>query len=178
MEYDAEIYKLLFAWLVSYSIIAPIIVIVNYVLSFYFGTRTVYGMHPSVSPIMIMASEITYMTIAFVKTMWVYKNVLKKGKYYPETYDEFRDFILIYAGIHLLIDIVWTVTVNVVSSKINFLNFLRNYSNELGIYSLVRPVIVGIALIMLTKVVMKGLGDLEAIGTVMFSLFLVIIASF
>ena len=135
-------------------------------------------MHRSVSPIMIMGSEITYMTIAFIKTMWVYKNVLRKERYFPETYDEFRDFILIYAGIHLLIDVLWTVTVNGVTSKMKFLNFLRNYSNELGIYSLVRPVIVGIALIMLTNVVMNRLGDLEAIGIVMFSLFLVIIASF
>lgn len=178
MEYDPEVYKLLLAWLVSYCLITPIIVFINEILSFYFGTKTIFTYHPSTSPILLISSEFSYMTIAFVKTMWAYKHILGKKKYYPETNEEYRDFILLYAAIHILIDILWTITVHIASNKIPFFNFLTNYSNELGFYSLVRPLIVGIVLLLFTTVAVRYIGDLEAVGIVMFSLFMIIIASF
>ena len=178
MQYDPEIYKLLLAWLVSYSIVTPIIVLVNYILSFYFGSKTIFGLYPSTSPILLISSELTYMTIAFAKTMWAFKHILKKDKYYPESAEEFRDFILLYATIHVMIDILWTIAVNNISGQFNFLKFLRNYSHELGFYSLLRPLIVGIFLLLFTNIVVKYVGDLEAIGIVMFSMFMIIIASF
>lgn len=178
MQYDPEIYKLLLAWLVSYTLVAPIIVLVNYFLSFYFGSKTIFSLYPTTSPLLLISSEFTYMTIVFVKTIWAYKHVLHKKRYYPETVDEFRDFILLYIAIHILIDILWTIVVNNLTGKVGFLKFLQNYSHELGVWSLIRPLIVGITLLIFTNVVIKYIGDLEAIGIVFFSLFMIIIASF
>ncbi len=77
-----------------------------------------------------------------------------------------------------MIDIVWTVLVNNITRKVGFLKFLQNYSHELGVWSLIRPLMVGITLLIFTNVARKYIGDLEAIGIVFFSLFMIIIASF
>ena len=178
MEFNTEIYKLLLAWLIAYSIIAPVIVLVNYVLSFYFGTKTIFDLHRSTSPFLIISSEFTYMTFAFLKTMWAYKHILHKKKYYPETNEEFKQFILLYIGIHIIIDILWAIFVNTATSKIHFLKFLNNYTHELGIYSLLRPLIIGIVLVLFTNVVIQHIGDIEGIGAVMFSIFVLQMASY
>ena len=51
-------------------------------------------------------------------------------------------------------------------------------AKELGFYSLIRPIIVGITLVLLSDGVMQYANDLEGIGAILFSVFVITIASF
>jgi hypothetical protein len=77
-----------------------------------------------------------------------------------------------------VIDGLWAISVNVITSKLHFLAFLKNYSHEFGIYSAIRPLILGVILLLATDVIYKEVGDIEAVGSLMFSLFAVMVASF
>ena len=172
MEYDEELYEILIAWTVSYGILTPIITILNYILSQRYGMRTIYEIYPKTSPLLVASSEYLYMTIIFVKTMYVYKWLLMKPTYYPREnrMEDYRDFILTYTTVQVIIDVMWTVLVTNISNRVHFLEFLDKYSNEFGIYSIMRPLIIGIILLLFTTIVRTRIGDLEGIGAVLFGL--------
>jgi hypothetical protein len=179
MQYDSELYKILFAWIVAYAILEPFVALFSHFLSVWFGIKSVYELQKT-SPLLVVGSEFTYMTIVFVKTMWVYKHVLKKEGYYPRKNNvkDFVDFIKVYIVVHVVIDVLWAIAMNSVGSKLRFLDFLNKYSHELGVFSVARPLIYGIILLLFTHVIMYNVGDLEAVGAFLFSLFAVIVASF
>lgn len=178
MQFDSELYKLLFAWTIAYAIIEPFVALLNYFLSLKFGIRSIFEVYNKTSPFLIVGAEFTYLTIIFLKTLWVYKHLLKKPTYYPEKPKDWRDFIIAYICVHVIIDGLWALSVNVIMSKFHFLVFLRNYSHEFGVYSVMRPLIMGIILLVTTDVIYNKVGDIEAVGSLMFSLFAVIVASF
>jgi hypothetical protein len=180
MEFDNEIFKILFAWLISYAFLEPIIALINYLLSVNYGMKTIFEIYPQTSPFLVVSSEFTYMTIVFIKTLYVYKYILKKPTYYPRlnNWQDYRDFIIIYTIVQILLDVLWTFLVTNGTSRIHFLDFLKKYSYELGVYSILRPLIIGIILLMFTTIILNYVGDLEAVATLMFSLFTLIIASF
>lgn len=178
MQFDSELYKLLFAWTIAYAIIEPFVALLNYFLSLKFGIRSIFEVYNKTSPFLIVGAEFTYLTIIFLKTLWVYKHLLKKPGYYPEKPEDWRDFIIAYICVHVIIDGLWALSVNVIMSKFHFLVFLRNYSHEFGVYSVMRPLIMGIILLVATDLIYKKVGDIEAVGSLMFSLFAVIVASF
>jgi hypothetical protein len=180
MQFDPELYKLLFAWTIAYAVIEPFIALLNYFLSHRYGIKSIFEVYNKTSPFLIVGAEFTYLTIIFLKTIWVYKHILKKPKYYPEkgNVKDWRDFIVTYIFVHIVIDGLWAISVNVITSKLHFLAFLKNYSHEFGIYSAIRPLILGVILLLATDVIYKEVGDIEAVGSLMFSLFAVIMASF
>jgi hypothetical protein len=132
------------------------------------------------SPFLIIACEYVYMTIVFVKTMYVYKHFLKKPTYYPEkgAYKDYRDFIICFVVIMVIVDILWSFFMNIITNHIPFLNFLNNYSRDLGIYALIRPVIFGITLILVSDAILYKASDIDGILCILGSLFTLIIASF
>jgi hypothetical protein len=180
MEFDNEIYKLLFAWTVAYAILEPIVAFVNYILSRTYGIKSIYEMHSKTSPFIVMASEFAYMTIVFIKTMWAYKYILKKPTYYPRKNNnkDYRDFIITYICVHVIIDILWYLTVRAISDRLPFIKFLEQYLEEFGIYSVARPLTYGLILVLLSDAIRNNLGDLEALWAVFFSLFMISVASF
>jgi hypothetical protein len=112
--------------------------------------------------------------------MYIYKHVLKKPTYYPQkgATKDYRDFVILFIGIMIVVEILWAFTIYIIQAHIPFLSFLNNYSRELGLYSLIRPVIFGIILLMVCDAILYHTTDLEAMGIVLFSLFAVIVASF
>jgi hypothetical protein len=180
MKFEPEPYQRLFTWTIAFSIFEPFVALVSYLLSVRYGMKTMYQLYPNTSPFLIVVAEYVYMTIVFAKAMYFYKHVLKKPTYYPrkgET-ENYRDFILLFVGLLVIIDIIWAISIHFISAHIPFLDFLRNYSKELGFFSLVRPIIVGITLVLLSDGVMQYANDLEGIGAILFSVFVITIASF
>lgn len=137
-------------------------------------------MYPKTSPFLVVISEYIYFAIIFVKTMYIYKHFLKKPTYYPRkgNWKDYRDFLICYIVVQLIIDVIWSITISQVTRRVPILDFVQNYSRELGVFALLRPLIYGIALLAATEVVLRYLGDLEALGSVLFALFLITIASF
>jgi hypothetical protein len=180
MRFDAELYKLLFAWMIAYAVIEPFVALINYFLSHRYGIRSIFEVYNKTSPFLIVGAEFTYLTIIFLKTIWAYKHILKKGRYYPEkgNVKDWRDFIGTYIFVHIVIDGLWAIIVRMITNKLHFLVFLRNYSHEFGIYSVMRPLILGVILLLATDIIYREVGDIEAVGSLMFSLFAVIMASF
>jgi len=180
MKFDTEPFKYLFTWTVAYSILEPINALFNYLLYTKYGMKSMFQLYPRTSPFLVVAAEYVYLTIVFAKTMYIYKHILKKPTYYPRKGEKqnYRDFVLLFIGLLIVIDIIWAITINFITLHIPFLDFLRNYSRELGFYSLLRPVIYGICLILVSDGVMNYFDDVEAIGSILFSLFAIIVASF
>lgn len=180
MKFDLEPFQRLFTWTVAYSVLEPLVALVNYLLYIRYGIKTMYQLYPKTSPFLIVIAEYVYMTIVFVKTMYFYKHVLKKPTYYPRKGEKqnFREFVLLFIGVLVIIDIIWALTIHSITAHIPFLDFLRNYSRELGFYSLLRPIVVGITLILISEAVMNHVDDLEAIGSILFAVFIITMASF
>jgi hypothetical protein len=80
--------------------------------------------------------------------------------------------------VQLFIDALWTFFANQASVRFKFLTFLDNYSHKLGLYSLIRPVIFGLSLLFITELNLRYLGDIEAVGAIFGSMFLITIASY
>lgn len=180
---ELQPYKIVYVWTVAYAFFEPFVALVNYLMSKKYGMKTMFQLYSKTSPFLIVACEYVFMTITLVKTMYVYKHILKKPSYYPEKDSEnakkdYRDFILVFIAISILLDIIWSFTLYIVRSHIPFLSFLNNYSHELGWYSVIRPVIFGITLLMISDALLYHATDVEAIGIILFSLFTLIVASF
>lgn len=180
MQFIAEPYKLLLAWTVAFSILEPVVAWMNHSLSQAYGIKTMFQMYPKTSPFVIVMSEYIYFTIIFVKSMYIYKHVLGKPTYYPRQghWKDYQDFLLCYIVVQLIIDVGWSVFISNVTSHVPVLEFVKNYSRELGFYALMRPLVYGLVLLAVTEGVFRHLGDLEAIGALLFGLFIVTIASF
>lgn len=180
---ELQPYKLVYVWTVAYALLEPFVALANYLMSRKYGIKTIFQLYSKTSPFLIVASEYVFMTISLVKTMYVYKHILKKPTYYPEkdsknSKQDYRDFIITYIAISIILDVLWSITLYIVKSHIPFLSFLNNYSHELGWYSLIRPIIFGITLLMVSDALLYNANDVEAIGIILFSLFTLIIASF
>jgi hypothetical protein len=180
ITFDTEPYKLIYCWTVAYALVEPLVALANYVLYRKYGTKTMFQLYSKTSPLIIVACEFVYLTIIFVKTMYLYKHVLKKPTYYPQkgATKDYRDFVILFIGIMIIVEILWAFTIYIIQAHIPFLNFLNNYSRELGLYSLIRPVIFGIILLLVCDAILYHTTDLEAMGIMLFSLFAVIVASF
>ena len=180
MKFDAEPFQHLFTWTVSYSILEPMNALFNYLLYMKYGIKSMFQLYPKTSPVLVIAAEYVYLTIVFAKTMYIYKHILKKPTYYPRKGEKknYRDFVLLFIGLLIIIEILWAISIHIITEQIPFLDFLRNYSRELGFYSLLRPIIFGICLILISDAVMHHFDDLEAIGCVLFAVFTIVVASF
>lgn len=180
MQFIVEPYKLVLAWTVAFSILEPIVTLFNYFMSSKYGIKTMYQMYSKTSPFLIVISEYIYFTIIFVKTMYIYKHIFGKPTFYPRqgVWDDYKDFLVCYIIVQLIIDVVWSIFINNVTGRVPFLQFVKNYSRELGIYAIMRPLTYGLCLLGITEAVFRHLGDLEALGSLLFGLFIVTIASF
>jgi hypothetical protein len=180
MEFDPEIYKIIFAWTVAYAILEPFMALLNYGLFNAFGTKTMFQLYYPTSPFLIVVCEYIFMTIVLIKSMYVYKKAFAKPTYYPRknNWEDWRDFIISFMIVQLFIDALWTLFVNQASIHFKFLTFLDNYSHKLGLYSLIRPVIFGLSLLFITELNLRYLGDIEAVGAIFGSMFLITIASY
>lgn len=176
MKFDPEPYKMLLAWTVAFSICEPAVTLMNHLI----GGRSMYRMYPKTSPFLVVISEYIYFAIIFVKTMYIFKHVLRRPTYYPRkgNWKDYRDFLLCYIVVQLIIDVVWSIFIGNVTSQVNFLDFVKNYSRELGFYALLRPLIYGISVLIVTEIVLRYVGDMEALGSLLFALFLITVASF
>ena len=181
MEFDLEPFKILYVWTVAYSIVEPVVALMNYLLYVRFGMKSMFQLYPSANPFLVVIAEYVYLSIIIVKTMYVYKYILKKPSYYPgknDSPENYRDFILLFIGIMILMDILWALTIKFVGRYIPFLAFLNNYSRVLGFYALVRPIIFGLTLLMVSYTVLHYMKDLEAIISILFAIFIITMASF
>ena len=180
IEFEIEPYKMVYTWTVAYAILEPFIAMANYLLYLNFNTKTMFQIYKNTSPFLLIACEYVYMTIVFVKTMYVYKHILKKPTYYPEqgAYKDYCDFIICFVVIMVIVDVLWSLVMNIITNKFPFLKFLNNYSRDLGIYALIRPVIFGITLILLSDAILYKASDIDAILAIFGSLLMIIIASF
>lgn len=180
MKFEGEPYQLLLAWSVAFSLLEPLVTLINYILSRKSSMKTIFQMYPKTSPFLVVVSEYIYFAIIFVKTMYIFKHFLKKPSYYPRrnSITDYRDFLICYVIVQLIIDVVWSITISQVTRRVPILDFVQNYSRELGVFALLRPLIYGICLLVVTDMVLRYLGDLEAIGSLLFALFMITIASF
>jgi hypothetical protein len=180
MNFDYEPLKLLVAFTSAYSILEPLVALMNYILYIRFGMKSMFQLYPKANPFLIVMAEYIYLCIILVKTMYIYKYVMKKDRYYPEKgdYENYGDFLLCFISILVVMDVLWAITINIITTKIPFLAFLNNYSRELGFYSLVRPIIFGLSLLVISYYVLYYMKDLEAIAFILFSIFTITIASF
>ncbi len=142
--------------------------------------KGMFQLYPKANPFLIVMAEYVYLCIILVKTMYVYKYILKKPTYYPQKgeYENYGDFALCFISILVAMDVIWALTINFVISRIPFLTFLNNYSRELGFYALIRPIIFGMTLLAISYLVLYHLNDLESIASILFGIFIITIASF
>jgi len=179
MNFDLEPYKLIYIWTAAYSILEPIVALMNYLLYVKFGIKSMFQLY-NTSPFLIVFAEYIYLTIILIKTMYVYKYIMKKPSFYPGRYEyeNFGDFILCFISIMVFMDVLWALTINIIVTKIPFLGFLNNYSRELGFYALIRPIIFGLSLLVISYIIMYNFNDLEIIASILFATFIITMASF
>lgn len=180
MKFDPEPFQMLVTWTTAFAILQPLAALMDHFLYKKYGMKGTFQLYSKINPFLIVICEYTYMTIVFVKTMYFYKHLLNKPGYYPRkgNFQDYRDFILLFIAILVIIDILWAIGIKMVITYMPFLKFLDNYNVELGVTSFIRPVLFGIALFLMSDVVMYHMQDLEAIGTILFGLFIAAVASF
>lgn len=180
MQFDKEPYQLLLSWTIAFALVEPLVALLNYGRYRMFGIPTIYQIHAKTSPFLVVISEYLYFTIVFVKTMYFYKLIFKKPTYYPrkDNKDDYRDFIICFLVVQFIVDLLWAISIKIITAHIPFLGFLNNYSRKLGIYAFIRPLIYGCILLGTTEAVHRHFGDLEGIATILFSLFAITMASF
>jgi len=180
MKFDQEPYERLLIWTTAFAILQPLTAFMDHFLYKKYGMKGTFQLYSKISPFLVVVCEYTYMTIVFVKTMYIYKNWLKKPGYYPRkgNFQDYRDFILLFMAILVIIDILWAITIQIVTSQMPFLKFLDNYNVEIGVTSLLRPILFGIGLFLISDVALYHMQDLEAIGTILFGIFIAAVASF
>ena len=180
MNHDPEAFQLLFTWTTAFALLQPIAALMDHIIYKKYGVKGTFQLYSKINPFLVIICEYTYLTIIFVKTMYFYKHLLKKPGYYPRkgNYEDYRDFVLMFIAILVIIDILWAISMKIIIGQMPFLKFLDNYNVELGFVSLIRPVLFGLALILVSDVVMYNLGYLEAFGSILFGLFIAAVASF
>ena len=180
MEFDPSLYKIIFAWTVAYAILEPFLALFNFGLYKAFGYKTMFQLYYPASPFLIVACEYIFMTIVLLKSMYIYKHAFNKPTYYPrkDNLEDYRDFIISFIIVQIVIDSIWTIFVNQATVHFKFLDFMNNYSHKIGVYSMLRPLVFGLSLLGVTELVMRYIGDIEAIGSLFGSLFLIVIASY
>jgi len=180
MEFNKEIFQLLFVWVIAYSIVKPFEVILNYMIYKLYGIKTVFQQFSATSPIIVVFSEFTFMLISFMKTMYFYKKIYNKPTYFPRkgNWEDYRDFIIMYIITTIILDVLWTIFVNYTTFYYKPLSFLKNFSHDITFTSLSVPIVYGVILVFVTDIVLNYIPDFEALGSLVASLFLLSLASF
>jgi hypothetical protein len=179
MKFDNEPFRAMLAWTIAFSILEPVVTAINFV--FFRSTMVpIYDVYPGSSPFLVATCEYLYYTALFVKTMYVYKYILKRDTYVPPKGDmrEYVAFVACYLIIQLLADVVYASIAANVKGRISFLKFLRNYTREVGVFAILRTQAFAIAMLVVTENVYFRMDDLVAIGMLLTGVFVVTVASF
>lgn len=186
MQFDPEPYKLYYAWFVAFTILEPLVVFLNYIIYRISGKKTTYQIHGKTMPVLVLLSKFLYFSISFIKTMYIYKNLLHKPTFYPRIDEkdsakkllDYRDFIITFIIVQILMDVLWELFTKSAASQLSFIEFLQNYSTKLSTYSLVSSITFGLSQLALTDIVIKYVGDLEAFSFIVFGAYMIVVASF
>lgn len=93
--------SIIFDWVVAYAFIEPLVIMLLSAI----GNQRAHANSP-----LLIVTDLVYSTIAFIKTMFIYRHVLKKPNYFPEKDDTkgLVNFILVFVTIRLVLDIAWS----------------------------------------------------------------------
>jgi hypothetical protein len=163
--------KVLLVWIATFAAIEPVIIII---MSAAGKTR-----HHGNESIVIMI-DFMYATIAFVKTLYIYKVILKHDEIIPQK-DDIRGlvhFITTFVIVRFVLDILWGQVATSLRSKIPIMTMFKNYDSRKKSALRSLNVLYEILLIVGTWWMYWHLQDLDMYAFLVFGVFFVLLLSY
>jgi hypothetical protein len=165
MKVHSEVYKGLLAWTTAFFVVEPILLLV-----------AGYSNNPIV--VFHFLGNYLFYTVIFVKTMYIYKLLFKKSEYFPNkdiTSKNITLFFTIFILVQLVIDTSWAFMLKYMTRYIPILRIFAPYDRSMGLDLIINYVTKGQAVLLLTFVTFLYTSDMEAISTILFSMFVILV---
>lgn len=165
MKIHPEIYKGLLAWTTAFFLIEPFELLM-----------AGYANDPMV--VFHFLGNYLFYTVIFVKTMYIYKILFKKDEYFPSkevTSKNITLFFTIFILVQLVIDTSWAFMLRYMTRYIPLLKVFAPYDRSLGLDLIIKYVTKGQLVMLVTFIMFLYTSDMEAISTILFAMFVVLV---
>ena len=165
MKIHPEIYKGLLAWTTAFSIVEPISILVS------------GDYHKPFVAVHVLANYLFY-TIIFVKTMYIYKYFFKYDEFFPHkkiTSKRISQFFAVFLVVQLVIDTSWAFMLKYLTPIFPILKIFTPFDRSMGLQLIINYVSVGMAMLTLTFGAHMYITDMEALSTILFSIFTIML---
>ncbi len=179
-ENDHRLYQVLLYWTTSFAILEPIVTIYHNYFNTSSSHKNMYQKYYTTHILLIVVAEYIYYTLTLLHTMLIYKYIFNKKDVFPADFHkkDIIDFVIAYAMTSIIVDILWSLSMNYIGTKYPIIKFVKNYSHDFGYSALVRPLIYGLALSGGTLITQKYIGEKISITVIFTSLFFLVISLF
>ncbi len=161
---DNSVFRIFFSWIVGYVVLEPI------------TSLLVLG-KKDMTPLTLM-TDFVYSSIPFLKSVYVYRYILKKPEYFPSKLEDLPIFYTIYVSLLVTLDIIFMYFTNYSDIRYPLKYLILRYKKGEKISHIIHFVTYGMIWVFLTFLVYTKLRPLECITIIIGSMFLILLLAY
>jgi len=161
---DNSLFRIFFSWIVGFAILEPL-------------TGLLVLDRHDMTPLRLM-TDFTYSSIPFLKSLYIYKHILKKQEYFPSKIEDLPLFYSVYVTLLVTLDLLFMYFTTHSNVRYPLRHLIERYRKGEKISHVIHFSTYGMIWVFLTFIAYTKLRPLECISIIVGSVFLILLLAY